>query len=214
MHFADGNTVLTEYTSVLRAAAGIMQIYLSTVAGGAQQCGFFRLCPSMTLLSWLWEWSGIIIVEAASVNKIWCWNNHPLFLQLLKIALQFKNMNHNPTEFLQYVLSYLCRAGLVLEDTIGKFFEKIIFLEFSAGTIKSLNFYLCYFLLPLCFINKHDTLFYKVISFWVIEPQKKHIKPTNLIIFGFLKLKIDLSQVQPAIFPPRQRNYILGFRLK
>lgn len=31
------------------------------------------------------------------------------------------------------------------EDTVGKFFEQIIFLEFSVATIKSLNFYLCYF---------------------------------------------------------------------
>lgn len=181
----------------------------------SQPWGFLHLCPSMLLLlSWLWGWSRLIFTEAASMNKISCRNYHPYFLQLLKIALQFyKYVNHDPTEFLWYVSSYLFRARLLHEDTIGKFFEKIIFLEFSVATIKSLNFYVLFFLL-LCFINKHDTLFYKVISFWVIEPQKKHIKPTNLIIFGFLKLKIDSNQVQLAIFPPCLRNYILGFRLK
>lgn len=117
-----------------------------------------------------------------------------------------------PTEFLQNALSYLFRTRLWSEDTIGKFFEKMNFWEFSLATIKS--FISVVFFPPLCCINKHDTLFYKVISFWIIEPWKKHIKPTNLIIFVFLKLKIDLNQVQPAIFPPYLRNYILSFRLK
>lgn len=182
----------------------------------SQQRAFLHLCPSMPrLLPWLWGRSRLIFIEAASTNKIWCRSYHPVFLQLLKMALRFsKYVNHNPAEFLPYVLSYLFRARLVREDTIGEFFEKINFLRIFSSHYKVAELLSVLFFLPLCFINKHDTLFYKVISFWVIGPPKKHIKPTNLIIFGFLKLKIDLNQVQPAIFPPRLRNYILGFRLK
>lgn len=191
--------VLTEHISVLCPATG-MNTPLSCAGPGCLSNAF---CPFVH--PWFFPYSS---QDMGTKQPILHLMQEPPSL----ISPAALKSSPQPTELLQKSVIISIQGKALVWEHYREILRENECLRIFTSHYK--KFYLCCFFLLLCRINKHDTLFYKVISFWIIEPQKKHIKPTNLIIFVFLKLKIDLNQVQAAIFPPHLRNYIPSFRLK